>query len=471
MTEKRILTTKKVSHWILFVLCMLLSINLFVQFSNQLWQQILFALLAFAFELMKLYVLILAKDKFSQFVDHIKKKLKDKISLVLMGFSQFVIYLGFALISILASIGFTLTNIQEQTFIASTDNEKIVTIEIEMKQLDRKIELIEKQIETKTEQMTSIESSRGTQSSGFTGQIDALMQEQNQLFRRRKELINKRSTLQNEKTIAIEKIEIKETEDQTKEERKELREQRIQEVSQKYDQDLTVVNSQIQEIDKAIYQVEAQIKDKNSQMGNLDSSFDQMDTLAFQIDDLTQEQIDLLGRRGELVKEKQEAAKDIKTEASDIFSLLGSKVGLSGEDTMLYMLLVLVFLLEVSIALTSDKLERIKPIKDLQVKGDINFKEVESKIQDPAKPLVHKKVKIWDYIEELYNTTDGYLKSDEEISEKLGVSLSSCRTYRKALSSMKWKGRVLISNNKANFNKEILKKIIRLHIENKQHQK
>lgn len=113
MTERTIYHTRQISHAILVSLSMLLSINMFIQFSDHWFIKILFGSMASALELIKIYILVLAKDHFS------KARIKDYIT----SFIQFDVYLGLAIISIIASLGFTLVSIEEQSLRFTTRQE------------------------------------------------------------------------------------------------------------------------------------------------------------------------------------------------------------------------------------------------------------------------------------------------------------------------------------------------------------
>lgn len=113
MTEKTIYHTRQISHTILVSLSMLLSINMFIQFSDHWFIKILFGSMASALELIKIYILVLAKDHFS------KARIKDYIT----SFIQFDVYLGLTIISIIASLGFTLVSIEEQSLRFTTRQE------------------------------------------------------------------------------------------------------------------------------------------------------------------------------------------------------------------------------------------------------------------------------------------------------------------------------------------------------------
>lgn len=308
MTEKHVDLAKSVSHLILMFLCIALSINLFIQFSHDLLIKLLFALFASALEVVKIWTLMKAKFHFSE-------KLLKKI---LIGVAHFTIYLGLAVVSILASLGFTLSSIQQQSFIISTHN-------IERDALNNDLFAIEKQIQSKLDQQANLPYDYITASDRFTQQI------------------------------------------------KDLQDQR------------------------------QQIIDK----------------------------INALPDNTQAIK------------SSDMFTLLGEPLGISGKSVMFYMMLLLVILLEFTIAITSEDIKRTK---------------------EKLPQLVDEREDLYRYIEELFNTSSAILNTDNRISEATGLSVKSCKKFRSILSDLTYKGTPLIVSGrdatKANFSKENTIKIV-----------
>lgn len=184
MKERTIHRFKNLSHIILVVISMMLSINLFIQFSNSFLVKILLGFTAFALELLKVYLLIEAKFHF---------RIKEKLSKLKASVETFV-YLGLALSSIVASLGFTLLSIEEQSLQFSIAQS---ASNFEIDQLITQIEANNKQIEIIQENATGLEFSAVERNAEANRQI-AEIQEKN------KELISKVQELRDEKQLSIE---------------------------------------------------------------------------------------------------------------------------------------------------------------------------------------------------------------------------------------------------------------------------
>jgi len=326
MKEATVNIFRKVSHVILVILSMALSINLFIQFSDQRFIQILFGAMAFSFELIKLYILMLAKENF-----HISSIKSDIVATI-----QFTVYLGLAIMSIVASLGFALVSIEEQS-LSSVARTEVSNFRVD--QLKNKLESNNKQIEIIQQNASNLEFS------------------------------------------AVERN--------------------------------AEANRQVLEIQAL-----------NEEIVN-------------QIEELREEKA-------------SEAEENIKLTSADMFSLLGESVNLSGKDTMFYMMLILVFFLELAIAITSGS---IKKEFSINISGDSEIKIA------------------FNYIDALFsNEKDTRLLSDKRITALTGIPIESCKKFREALQSITYKGKSLISSvpgsTKPNFSKENIKKIIRFRINN-----
>lgn len=314
MKERTVRIFKLVAHFILVGLSIGLSVNLFIQFSDDTIIKLLFALMAVALETIKIYLLILAKYNFS---DIVRKRVKAA--------TEFTIYFGLAAISAVASLGFTLVSIQEQSFSATSQNYEE---QLQVTAIEREIDAIDQQIDTKLRQQSELPFDYITASDRFTDQINELRDQRQELVADLNQLLQERETTR------------------------------------------------------------------------------------------------------EMVSE-------------DMFTLLGDIVNLDGRDTMFYMMIFLVILLEISIALTT---------------GDLR-KEVQ---------LTQNKDQIVKYIEGLFDTNTNRLNSDDKVSKATGISLSECHRYKKILSSITWKGTSLITSGRggtfASFTKENTIKIVMFHI-------
>lgn len=320
MKEKTINHIKQVAHVILVVLSMMLSINLFIQFSDKPFIQVLFGMLAFSLEAIKLYLLLEAKYHFRL------NGWKNEA----VGVTQFTVYLGLAFISIVASLGFTLVSIEEQT-IQFEERREVSNFEIEA--LQNEIEANNRQIEIVQENATALEFSAVERNAEANEQVRSLQD-------RNRELIQELQELRSEKN-------------------------------------------------------------------------------------------------GETVEQR--------LTSNDMFILLGETVNLNGEDTMFYMMLVLVVLLEIAIAITSGTIERDVKIHKSNPTG------------------------IMSYIDALFSEDGKRLVPDLRISKKIGLSEEECGMYRETLKNTTYKGKAMITARRggtiANFSKENMKKIVQFHID------
>lgn len=319
MKERTVNYVKHVAHIILVILSMMLSINLFIQFSDKPFIQILFGMLGFSLEAIKLYLLLEAKYHIT-----LRGWKNDAISSI-----QFVVYFGLAFISIVASLGFTLVSIEEQT-LQFEERREISNFEIEA--IQDEIEANRRQIEIVQENATALEFS------------------------------------------AVERNEI--------------------------------ANEQVRSL-----------QDRNRE-------------LIAELSDLRAE------REGQAVEER--------LTSNDMFILLGETVNLNGKDTMFYMMLVLVVLLEIAIAITSGKIER-----------EIKLKKSNTGIME--------------YIDALFGEDGKRLVPDGRISKKLNITIEEASMYRDTLKTITYKGKPMINVRRggtvANFGKENMKKIVQFHID------
>lgn len=320
MKETTIHLSRKISHIILVILSMILSVNLFIQFSDYVLIQILFATLAVSLELLKLYLLVLAKSNFLQ---------RDWKKEFVASF-QFLVYGGLAFISIIASLGFTLVSIEEQSLNFETRQE-VSSFRID--HIVNQIDINNRQIEIIQENATRLEFS------------------------------------------AVERNEL----------------------------------------------ANIQVKNIQSQNENLIT-------------------------RLEALRNLQSETVSIETHltSSDMFTLLGETINLEGKDTMFYMMLLFVILLEIAIAITS---------------GHIDVKSV----------LSLSSINIFEYIDALFSGDKKYLISDSKIANKTNTSKEKCLIFKKHLKTITYKGKSMIMNKRggsiANFSKENMKKIIQFHID------
>lgn len=316
MKEKTMTSIRLTAFIILAILSGLLSINLFVQFSDIIIIQAMFALLAGALEMIKLYLLISAKDYFR------RKGWKNEISAVL----QFSVYSGLAIISIVASVGFTLVSIEEQS----------LQFEARQEVSQFRVGSYQSEIEDNRQQIRIIQANASDLA------FDAV--ERNQL-----------------------------------------------------------ANAQVREL-----------QERNRELVN-------------QIEDL----------RSQYVQEENER----QLTSGQMFVLLGETIGLDGRTTMFYMMLMLVILLEISIAITAGNIKH-----NLVLKED--------------------RYNLMAYIDALMDIGEGKIRlnSNKVVSQRTGLPLEECERYKKLLQETTYNGKPMVVTvqgaSRAGYPKDKVKRIL-----------
>lgn len=189
MRKNEILLMKRVSHIVLFGLSAFLSVNLFLQLGNNIYESVVFGLIAFVFEIIKLYLFILAKS------DLKKKEFKS----MLVGSIKLTIYIILAIASIAASLGFVLNVIENQNFVATTKN-------YEKQALVQEMNAIDFQIQNKLLQQADV----ATNKSQYITGTDRLSEQIKELQNEKKKIIEKINsmdmTLEQESSSSFELI-------------------------------------------------------------------------------------------------------------------------------------------------------------------------------------------------------------------------------------------------------------------------
>lgn len=314
MKEKTIHVFKNVSHIILIIISVALSVNLFIQFSNYWYIKILLGAMAISLETIKIYILLTAKYKIS---------LKTKFD-IFIGSIEFLVFLALAIVSMIASLGFTFVSIEEQS-LQFVKTQQSSNFQIDM--LIREIESNNRQIEIIQENASGLEFSAVERGAEANRQV---------------------LEIQEKNRILIQEVE-------------QFREQRQQE--------------------------------------------------------------------------------DPRLSSVEMFNLLGDSIGISGRQTMLYMMFALVFLLELALAITSGN-----------IKPDNIFREHRFEVNA--------------YIDALLDVNGKRLNNDETISNKTGIPINNCKRYRELLLKSHYNNIPLIESGrggtKANFTPSQIKKIIQL---------
>jgi len=175
MRERTVSYLRVFSHVILVSLSIGLSVNLFIRFSEELYIQGLFALMALAMEMMKLFMLILAK---ADFMDESKKK-------TLAAISRIGVYLALAGISAIASLGFTLVSIQDQNIAAETSISSV-----ERDSIRNEIDRIDDQIDTNMQRYEELPADWVTVSEQYMNRVDSLRSQREEKIEELRELQN-----------------------------------------------------------------------------------------------------------------------------------------------------------------------------------------------------------------------------------------------------------------------------------------
>lgn len=331
MKERTIQHFRRVAFIILFTISNFLTINLFIQFTENVFFKVIWGSLAFALEIIKAYLFLETKKKFKDTYTHKNPKKLGQAMNYMGAVMMFTIYFGLASVSAVASMGFTLTTIQEQSFTASVQNATVDSVQFQVEQKLKDIDDINRQIESAL-----------TRQEGKGADWQSLSERGNEEL----------SGLREEKDILTKEIE-------------------------------------------ALYERQAEAKEES-----------------YTIDSM------------------------------DVFTLMGSKVDLSGADTMLYIMMVLIILLEVCLAMTAG-----------EIKGD-NTDMVE---RTRTNNLLR-------YIDSLLAIKGVRLKSDKRISSDTGIPLVECQRYREILQNIKHNGVPLITTvrggSRANFSQREMHMIV-----------
>ena len=336
-TEKKFYDTIKViAHVALLTISTLLSINLFLSFSDNSFYQVVWVCLAVTLELTKVYLFMLGKANL---------KFTNKVK----GAIQVLVYIGLAFVSLIASAGFSMLSINEQSFnsVVANESSDITLIDTELEQLRETI------LDLKSDKDVARE---------------------------------KKANIRADWSTAVQ--------------------------------------------DKIIDEATLKIEENNN-------------------------------RINELLKEKQYETTRGNTQvvnSSDVFSLLGSGI-LTGDQVMLYLMILLAVLLEVCTALTTGdynfneneehKETTIYNNTNTVAKEDASIIEEVSTIEEPTLPLPKVKETLnkeafVSYIKALFSEGKDKLVNDIAIAEMTGMKLNHCKSYRRRLQEMEYNGSPLV---------------------------
>ena len=138
-----------------------------------------------------------------------------------------------------------------------------------------------------------------------------------------------------------------------------------------------------------------------------------------------------------LVEEKE----DVKSVGADIFTMMGADVGLSGEQTLFWIFMALIVILEVALFLTADPFMYLETANTEENEVDVVLKYISALEKENGSVI---------------------LNSDNNIAEATGISRKDCKRYRVLLKELKHRGKALISdNNRMNWNTSSMNKVVR----------
>lgn len=160
-----------------------------------------------------------------------------------------------------------------------------------------------------------------------------------------------------------------------------------------------------------------------------------------------------------------------ESKSSDIFELIGAGK-IEGDTVMLYLMRFIAILLEALTIFTAGTYPLKKTEEDIVTTSTVikvteEKPEEENIIPERTNTLLMtiNKEEMFKYIDVLMEEGMQKLKNDTYISEKLGLPLATCKTYRKTLLSMSYDNKNLISSKRgvgtnANFMKKTIKQLI-----------
>jgi len=314
MKESTAKLMKKVAHVLLFGISTILTVLLFIQFSNEPLVQIVWGTFAFTVELVKIFSVLELKLFW--------KQQKFKIAI---GMS--IVYCCLAFVSISASLNFTMLSIQNQSFTSRQQNNNVYSYDERIEELSRDIQIYNRMIEDKLKKSEEAPSL-------YTAAGSAISEE--------------------------------------------LRQYR---------------------------------EDKQA----------------------------LVDEKTRLLNEKAEASENMVITSIDSFTLMGEKIGLTGEQVMFYLMGLLVLVLEVVLAMTSG-----------EISGTVKVSENRGKL-----------VK---YVNALMDVNGIRLNSDSKISELTGLTIHECKRFKGLLQEWKYDGIELIKTgrggSRANFTQKQILQIV-----------
>lgn len=204
------------------------------------------------------------------------------------------------------------------------------------------------------------------------------------------------------------------------------------------------IQRQIAEIDRDIERLNRSADasvDEKEKMNSLDGAYySGQTTMTNDFMGVASSKEELLEKRTLLANSLKEESNNIQSSGKDVFSMIGEDFSMSGEKTLFFIFVILIFVLEIALFITSEAFPiRINNIRD-------------------EKEMLEK------YIDALMEIDGVRLNSDKIISEKTGIAMNECKRYKNMLQDLSWRKKPLIESgrggSKANFNATTIKKIV-----------
>jgi len=153
-----------------------------------------------------------------------------------------------------------------------------------------------------------------------------------------------------------------------------------------------------------------------------------------------EEMISLLEERTVLTDSLEIEDTNTVNVSKSVFDLIGEDIGLTGAQTLFWVFMALILILEISLFATTDPFFYSKTVITEETESEEIFR----------------------YIDALEKSNSVVLNSDINISNSTGMSKKSCVRYRNLLKTeLKWRGKPLInSNNRTEFNNVTMKRVI-----------
>jgi len=192
MKEKTVFKLRRVTYLLLVLISTLFTCSLFEQLAVGTFNKAIMVTFGFALEIIKLYLFLLVKSHYKD---------KEKV----MTIALFIVYLGLAFISGLATLGFAMSNIEEQSYTAEAQNLSITDLENQVKNYDFLILKVEAGLNSSIAEQ---EKMNGMNKAFYSGQ-EKMKEQQVLEMENYKSLLRERSDLVSQiQTLSIDEVEV-----------------------------------------------------------------------------------------------------------------------------------------------------------------------------------------------------------------------------------------------------------------------